>query len=135
MRRLYVFIRLWDRNIEVQIKGEDCTRNEHHEDGESCILEVCNLDFHGSELDAPADVVSRWRRLEADMLPICGLEVFEVVGFGKIQLFKVFGEYDDWVPDEEMGEVSCEEGVHTAIHKMLLDIGINDEVWVEVFFS
>jgi hypothetical protein len=34
-----------------------------------------------------------------------------------------------------MGEVGSEEGVHAAVHELLLDVRIGDEVWVEVFFS
>ena len=135
MRRLHVLVRFRDRDVEVKIEGKDGTRDQHDEDGESGVLEVRDLDFHGSELNAPANIASSWRRLEADVLPVCRLQVLEMVGFSKVQLFEIFGEDDDGVPDEEVGKVSGEEGVHAAVHEMLLDIGINDEVWVEVFFA
>jgi len=135
MRCLHILISLRNRDVEIQIEGQDSTCDEHYEDGKGCVLEVCDLDFHGSKLDTPADVVSSWGRLETDVLPVCGLQVLEVVGFGEVQLFEIFGEDDDGVADEEMGEVRCQEGVHTAVHELLLDVWVDDEVWVEVLFS
>jgi hypothetical protein len=43
------------------------------------------------------------------MLPVCGLKVFEMVGFGEIEFFEIFGEDDNWISDEEVGEMSSEE--------------------------
>ena len=126
MRRLHILICLRDRDIEVQVERQDGARDEHDEDGESCIFEVCDLDFHGSELHAPADVVPSGRGLEADVLPVCRLQVLKVVSFGEVQLFEIFGEDDDRVADEKMGEVGSEEGVHAAVHELLLDVRIGD---------
>ncbi len=34
-----------------------------------------------------------------------------------------------------MREVIGKKRVHTTIHELLFDIGIDDEMWVEIFFS
>lgn len=39
------------------------------------------------------------------MLPIGGLKILEVVALFEVQLFEVFGENDDGVANEEVGEV------------------------------
>ena len=49
-----------------------------------------------------------------------------MVSFGEVQLFEIFGEDDDRVADEEMGEVGSEKGVHAAVHELLLDVRIGD---------
>jgi len=81
MRCFHVFghANYWD--VEVQVKGEDGAGDEDDEYGEGRIFEVSDLDLHGPEFDAPTDVVIGRGWLEAHVLPICGLEIFEMVGF------------------------------------------------------
>jgi len=84
MRRLHILIGAFNRDIKIEIKTQYRPGDQHHEDGEGGVLEIRDLDLHGTELDPPADVVPGGGRLEADVLPVGGLEVFEVVGFGEI---------------------------------------------------
>lgn len=58
-----------------------------------------------------------------------------MVGFGEVEGFEVFGEDDDGVADEEVGEVRGEAGVHAAVHELLFDVLVDDKVGVEVFFA
>lgn len=58
-----------------------------------------------------------------------------MVCFGEVQLLQVFSEDDDRVTDEQVCEVRGEHRVHTAVHELLLDVGVEDEVRVEVFFA
>lgn len=43
---------------------------------------------------------------------------------------QVFAEDDDGVADEEVGEVCCEDGVHSAVHELLFYVWVDDEVWI-----
>jgi len=61
------------------------------------------------------------------------LEVFEVVGGGEIEGAEVFGEDDDGVADEEMGEVGGQEGVHAAGDEFGVEGGVGEEGGVVVF--
>ena len=58
-----------------------------------------------------------------------------MVGFGKVKFFKIFVEDYDGVSDEKVGEMSGEEGIHATIHQLLFNLGINDQVGVQVFSS
>ena len=60
-----------DGDVEVQIEGEDSAGDEDNEDCESGVFEVCDLDFHWAELDAPASVFVGWRRFKPNVLPVC----------------------------------------------------------------
>lgn len=102
---LHVLVDLDNGDVEVEVEGEDGACDEDDEDGEGGIFEIGDLDLHGPELDSPADAVVGWRRLEAHVLPVCALDVFEVVGFVEVQFLKVLGEDDDGVPDEQVREV------------------------------
>lgn len=133
MRRLHVLRRLHDRDIKIQLEAQDRSRDEHDKDRKSCVLKIRHLDLHRPELDPPADIGVGGGRLEADVLPVCGLEVFEVVGFGEVEVFEVLGEDDEGVADKEVGEVGGEEGVHTAVHEAGTEGGIDGEVRVMVF--
>ena len=87
MGGFHVFGGAGDGDVEVQIEAEDCPRDEYDEDGESGVLKVGDLNFHRAELHTPADVCVVWRRLEAHVLPVCGLDVFEVVCFIEVEGF------------------------------------------------
>jgi hypothetical protein len=39
---------------------------------------------------------------------------------------EILGEDDDRVADEEVGEVCCEEGVHSAVNELLLNVWVDD---------
>lgn len=62
-----------DGDVEVQIEGEDGSRDEHHEYAECRVLEIGYLDLHGSELHPPSDVDVGWGRFKAHVLPVSGL--------------------------------------------------------------
>lgn len=102
---LHVLVDLGDGDVEVEVEGEDGAGDEDDEDGEGGVFEVGDLDLHGPELDAPADAVVGGGRLEAHVLPVCALDVFEVVGLVEIEFLQVLGEDDEGVPDEEVREV------------------------------
>lgn len=126
MRRLHVLADLRNRDIEIQIVAKNRAGNKHDKHRERRVLKICDLNLHRSELDAPSDIDTCGWGLEAHVLPVCGLEVLEVVGFGEVEGFEVFGEDDDGVADEEVGEVSGEAGVHAAVHELLFDVLVND---------
>ena len=67
------------------------------------------------------------------MLPICRLQIFEMVGFVEVKGFEVFGEDDYGVADEEVGEVGGKEVVHAAVDEALFEGFVDDEVGVHVF--
>lgn len=133
MRRLHVLCCPDDRDVEVQLEAQDRARDEHDKDRKGCVLEVCHLDLHRAELDAPADIGISWGWLKADVLPVCGLKVFKVVRFGEIEVLKVLGEDDEWVADEEVGEMGSEEGVHAAIDETSMKGGVDYEVRIVMF--
>lgn len=133
MRRLHVLGRARDGEVEVQIEAEYGARGEDDEDGKGRVLEIRQLDLHAAELDAPAGGEGGGGRLEAHVLPVCGLQVLEVVGAGEVEGLQVFGEDDDGVADEEVGEVGGEEGVHSAGFETALGGGVDDEGGVVVF--
>lgn len=105
MGGLHVVGSTGDRDVEVKIEAKDRPRDQYDKDGESGILKIGDLDFHGPELDAPARVFVMWWRLEAHVLPICGLKVFEVVGFIEVEVLEVFSEDDNGITDEQVGKV------------------------------
>ena len=111
-------------DVEVEVEREDGAGEEDDEDGEGCVFEVGHGDLHAAELDTPADVGIGWGRLEAHVLPICGLDVLEVVRARGIQGFEIFVKDDDGITDEEVGEVRGESVVHTAIEEFLFELGI-----------
>ncbi len=52
---------------------------QYDENGESGILEIGQLHFHGPELDPPSDGRVCRRRLEADRLPVGRLDILDRV--------------------------------------------------------
>lgn len=132
MRSLHVLVDAQDGDVEVEVEAKNNAGDEDHEDGKGGVFKIGNLDFHGAELDAPSNrVVGGWR-LEAHVLPVGGLYVFKVVGFGQVEGLKVLVEDDDGVADEEVREVIGEAFVHAAVHELLLDVLVDDEVGVAV---
>lgn len=109
-----------NRDVKVQIEAKDGAGNEDNENGECSVLVIGDLDFHGTELDAPARIFIVRRRFEAHMLPVGRLEVLEMIGLVQIEFLEVLGEYYNRVTDEEVGEVRSEEFVHSAIQQALL---------------
>ena len=133
MRRLHIFRRFHNRDIKIQLETQNRSCNQHDKDRKSRVLKICHLDLHWAELDAPADVGVGGGWFEADVLPVCGLEVLEVVGSGEIELLEVFGEDDEGVAYEEVGEVGGEEGVHAAFDEAGMQGRVDDKVRVVVF--
>lgn len=67
MRSLHVFIDLADGHDEVDIKMVDHVDDEAQGNDEARVLEVCELDVHCAELDAPPDIrILRWWWLESE---------------------------------------------------------------------
>jgi hypothetical protein len=96
-------------DIKVQPKAQDRSRKEHDENRKGSVLEVCRLNFHRAELDSPSDGTAGWGWLETEGLPVGRLERFKVIrGFGVIE-FDCFGEHDQWITDEKMGDMFGKE--------------------------
>src|SRR5271156_2750530 len=91
----HAFLNFRNRHIKVQSKGKYDTSHKNNEDCKGSILEICDLDFHGSEFNAPAYVGTRWRWLETHVLPICTLQVFEMVRVDSVILVDCFVEDDE----------------------------------------
>ena len=68
------------------------------------------------------------------MLPICRLKILKVVGLVQVELFEVFGEDDDRISNEEVGEVSSQQCIHSAVHELLLQVFVYDKVRIHVLF-
>ncbi|KAF4508257.1 hypothetical protein G6O67_004663 [Ophiocordyceps sinensis] len=132
---LHVLVDTLDGYVKVEVKGENGARDEHHEDGKGGIFKVGHLNLHGPELDAPANRVIGGGRLEAHVLPVCRLYVLKVVRLGKVKLPEVLGEDDNGVADEQVGKVRGEAVVHAAVEQLGLDIGVDDEVRVQVLVA
>lgn len=84
MSGLHVLVGFGDGDVEVQIETENSPCDEHHKYGKRSVFEIGDLDFHRSEFNPPANVGFCWRGFEADVLPVCGLQVFEVVCFREV---------------------------------------------------
>lgn len=133
--RLHVLVDALDGDVKVEVEGKDGAGDEDDEDGEGSVLKVGHLDLHGAELYPPADVVVGGRRLEAHVLPVGRLEVLKVVRLFEVQPLEVLGEDDDWVADEEVGKMRRQEIVHSPLDELRLDILVDDEVGVHVFWT
>ncbi|KAI6752844.1 hypothetical protein HG530_013596 [Fusarium avenaceum] len=118
MRALHVLVDLLDGDVEVEVKRQDRACHQNHKDGESSILKIRDLDLHGTELDSPADAVVGRRRLKAHVLPVSGLNVLKVIRLAQVQLLKVFFKDDNRVSNEEMGKMSCQAIIHTALKEL-----------------
>ncbi len=111
----HVFCRAGYRDVEVEVIRKDGTGGEDDEDAECRVFEIRDLDLHAAEFDTPTYVGVWWRGFESHVLPVCGLEVFEVIGAFWVELFQVFGENDERIPDKEMSKMCCEKIVHSTI--------------------
>jgi hypothetical protein len=69
------------------------------------------------------------------VLPICRLQVLEMVRFVEVEGFEIFGEDDYRVADEEVREVRGEDGIHASVHELLLEVRVKYEVRVKIFIS
>jgi hypothetical protein len=79
MSRLHILGDSRDRNVEIQIEGQNGTGDQDEENAEGSILEIGYLDFHWTKLDTPSNIGATRRWLETHVLPIGGLQVFKVV--------------------------------------------------------
>lgn len=70
---------LGNGNVEVESEAQDCAGKKHDENAKGSILKVGHLDFHATELDPPTNLPARRRWLEAHRLPVCTLNVLEVI--------------------------------------------------------
>mmetsp|Transcript_80836 Transcript_80836/g.262107 ORF Transcript_80836/g.262107 Transcript_80836/m.262107 type:complete len:233 (-) Transcript_80836:1316-2014(-) len=70
----HVLVHLRQRHQELQVEDEEHSRNKDNKRCERGVLEVGQLNLHGTELCAPTDVRAalrlRWRWLPAHRLPI-----------------------------------------------------------------
>jgi len=76
---LHVFINFRNWHDEVYVEVVDHVHQESQSNNEASVLEIGQLNVHGSEFHAPTDIwiLGRWR-LEAERVPICWLQVFEM---------------------------------------------------------
>ena len=98
----HAFLDFTDRNIEIETEGEDYSSDEDDEDCEGGVFEIGDLDLHGTEFDAPADVGAWWGWFKTHVLPICRLEVFEMVAVYRVILIDCFIEDDEGSSNKEM---------------------------------
>lgn len=114
-------------NVEIEIETQNGSSDQHDEDAEGGVFKVRDLNFHGAELDSPANVVlSDWRWLESHMLPVGGLNVLKVIDFVQIELFQILREDDQWVANKEVREVCGQQFVHSTIHQSPFDSFVDD---------
>ena len=79
MSTLHVLVDELDGQHEVKVEGVDyvCDHSDAHR--ECCILKVCQLDVHRTELDAPSDVrILIGRVFKSQRVPVGRLDVFKV---------------------------------------------------------
>ena len=68
---------LSDWDVEIELEGENCSRQENYEHHEGGVFKVCELQVQGAELNAPSNVGVCGRRLESHGLPVGGLDVLK----------------------------------------------------------
>ena len=123
---LHVFRRAGNGNIKVEVETDYSPCDKDYKDRKGRVLEVSDLNFHWAEFNSPSYVVVCWRRFESHVLPVCGLEVLEMIGLTKVKRLKVFCKNNDRVTDEEMGEMCGEKMVHSTVHQALLYVFVHD---------
>jgi len=129
----HVLGRALDWKVEVEIETENGSCDQNDEDGECSILKVGNLNLHWSHFDTPANVTPRWGWFESHVLPICRLQVLEVVDFVQIERYEVLVENYDRIADEKVGKVRREEIVHTTFNQTCFEFFVDDKIRIEVF--
>jgi len=75
----HTLLHLGNRDVKVQTKGENDAGDKDDKNGKRGVFEIRDLDFHGTEFDTPAYVGTWGWGFEAHVLPVRGLEVFEMV--------------------------------------------------------
>src|SRR6202012_2173734 len=91
-------------DVEVEIEAQNRPCDEHDEHGEGGVFEVRDLNLHTSKFHPPANICAGRRRLDSHVLPICGLDVLEMVRSFRVKLLQILGEYDNRVTNKEMRE-------------------------------
>mmetsp|Transcript_16086 Transcript_16086/g.24481 ORF Transcript_16086/g.24481 Transcript_16086/m.24481 type:complete len:451 (+) Transcript_16086:693-2045(+) len=128
---LHVCINSAQRDIQIQVKGQDDTSDKDSENSKSCILKVGQLHLHTSKLRSPSDmrviwVVSWRRRLPAHRIPVCALNVFKVFSLNFIINFLHSSiEYNKWIPNKQMGDMLGQGWVNSSFAKLLVAFFIN----------
>lgn len=132
VRRVHVLGDAGNGNVEVEIKRENGTGDEHDKDAKGGVFKIRQLNLHRAELDAPANVGAGGRRLEAHVLPVGRLEILKMVRRAQVEALEIFIVNDNRVADEQVGKVRRQQGVHTAALELRLDIGIVDELGIVI---
>lgn len=60
VRSFHVLIDLGNRHNKVDVEVVDHIDDEAEGDDEACVFEVCKLDVHSAELNAPSNIWSLW---------------------------------------------------------------------------
>jgi len=118
MSSVHVFIWLCNWDKEIYIEMVDHIGDETHHYNETGVLEISDLDIHGSELDPPSDVGSlSWRWFESHWVPICRLNIFKVA-CDLVIINLIFHEFTlvcwYWVSDEELGNMLCKSLINSV---------------------
>ena len=58
-----------------------------------------------------------------------------MVGLVEVELLEILLENNNRVANEEMGEVGGEAIIHTAVHELVFDVFIDDQIGVKVFLT
>mmetsp|Transcript_3474 Transcript_3474/g.10681 ORF Transcript_3474/g.10681 Transcript_3474/m.10681 type:complete len:200 (+) Transcript_3474:1425-2024(+) len=115
-------------HVKIQVEIQNDTRDKNHEDSEGRILEISELHLHRAKLSAPPNVrVSferclGWRRLPPHGLPVCRLDVLEMVRLAFVVELYSLAIHDQGVPHEEMGNVPCENLVDSRRNECLVRV-------------
>ena len=57
----------------------DNIRHHAHQDEQTCVLKVSELDIHWPKLDSPSNLAfMTWRWFEPHRVPVCRLKVFKM---------------------------------------------------------
>ena len=79
MRPLHVLVDQRDGQDVVQVEGVDHVSNHADANSQRCVLEISQLDVHGSKLHSPADVrIFRGWIFKPEGVPVRRLKVFKV---------------------------------------------------------
>lgn len=108
------FSHLGDGHVKVQVEAQYGPGQEDDKHRVRSVLKVGQLDFHASELDPPSNRRVDRRGFEPHRLPICRLDVFEMVHRRLVVLVDPFAEDDQRITDEQMGDVFGQSVVDTC---------------------
>jgi hypothetical protein len=91
-------------NVEIEVTTlVENSGNEVNDETVCCIFVSCELDFHGPELNSPADVIVD-RNFEPDGVPVGAIEHFKESVFIVLHFGKVFVHNED-VPLHDIGHM------------------------------